>query len=107
MVILGAVETGGTTCKVSIAVDTPTNVTQQRVIPTTTPGETLALCAAFFNEQTLKPHAIGVASFGPLDLNERSATYGHITSTPKLAWQHTDVLAPFRALNVPLGFQTE
>jgi fructokinase len=36
--------------------------------------------------------ALGVAGFGPLDLSRTSPTYGHITSTPKLAWQNYPLL---------------
>lgn len=53
--------------------------------------------------------AIGVASFGPVDLDPASPTYGFITSTPKLAWQNTDLLAPLRRAfpGLPIGFDTD
>jgi len=51
---------------------------------------------------------IGVASFGPVDPEPRSPTYGHITTTPKPGWAHTDVVGCFRtALGVPVGFDTD
>jgi len=52
-------------------------------------------------------HALGVASFGPLDVDHESSTYGHITTTPKPGWQQADLLSPFRVLRVPLGFNTD
>lgn len=36
--------------------------------------------------------SIGVASFGPVDLDPASPTYGFITSTPKPLWRYTDIL---------------
>ena len=52
--------------------------------------------------------ALGIASFGPLDLDERSPTYGHITSTPKAGWAGADVLGRLqRAAAVPSAFDTD
>lgn len=104
-IYFGGLETGGTTFKLSIAKNSPTHVIEHVVIPTTSPAETLAKCLQFFREK--KVAAIGVASFGPVDLDRNSKTYGFITSTPKLDWQNTDVLGPFKSLNVPIGFNTD
>lgn len=41
------------------------------------------------------PASLGIAAFGPLCLDETSKQYGHITSTPKLAWQNTPILQHF------------
>jgi fructokinase len=53
--------------------------------------------------------AIGVASFGPVDLDESSRTYGYITSTPKEGWNNTNVLGPIRDKfpGLPIGFDTD
>jgi len=52
--------------------------------------------------------AIGLASFGPLDLRTASATYGHITATVKPGWNGTDVVGRLaRHLGVPIGFNTD
>ena len=53
--------------------------------------------------------AIGVASFGPVDLDERSPTYGHVTATPKPGWRDADVVGPLhRAFpGRPVGFDTD
>lgn len=52
--------------------------------------------------------AIGIGSFGPVDLNPASRTWGFITSTPKAGWQNTDLAGPLaRALSVPVGFDTD
>jgi fructokinase len=52
--------------------------------------------------------AIGVASFGPVDLDPKSATYGFITATPKPGWSNTDIRGTLqRALNVKVAFDTD
>lgn len=52
--------------------------------------------------------AVGIASFGPVDLDPRSPTFGFITTTPKPGWAHTDVAGPFRTgLDVPVAFDTD
>ena len=52
--------------------------------------------------------AAGVASFGPVDLDPASPTYGFITSTPKAGWAQTDMVGPVRqALGVPVRFDTD
>jgi fructokinase len=56
-----------------------------------------------------KLSAIGLASFGPVDLDETSTTFGHITTTPKPNWIHTDVVGPLRSgfPGIPIGFDTD
>jgi len=52
---------------------------------------------------------VGVGSFGPVDLRAGSETYGHVTSTPKRGWAHTDVAGAFRRAfpGTPVGFETD
>lgn len=87
------IEAGGT--KFNCAVVTPgRDIVAEIRIPTTTPEETLAKTVAFFQQQREAGHAftkMGIASFGPLDLNPASATYGYITKTPKPDWSHTNL----------------
>ena len=68
-------------------------------------------CAiAFFKEQSQRDHlaAIGIGSFGPVDPNPASSTFGFITTTPKPGWAHTDFAGTVRrALSVPVGFDTD
>jgi fructokinase len=74
--------------------------------PTTTPGETIGQAIAFF--QKYEVSAIGLASFGPLDLNTASPTFGSITATPKPGWAGTNVVAAFqRNFDVPLAFDLD
>ena len=76
-------------------------------IPTTTPAETIAAVVAFF--AAAGPlDAVGIGSFGPVDLRAGSPTWGHITTTPKLGWSGTDVAGPIvAALGVPVAFDTD
>src|SRR6478609_6716828 len=101
----GAIEAGGT--KFVCAVGTgPRDLTTTR-IATTSPGQTLARCLEFFAAQG-KVDALGVGSFGPVELRPESRRYGHITATPKPGWANADVVGPLsRALAVPIGFDTD
>ena len=58
---------------------------------------------------TRRYDALGVATFGPVDLDPASPTYGYITTTPKPGWKHTDVLGPLRAVDpsAPILFDTD
>jgi fructokinase len=106
----GGIEAGGT--KFVCAVGTgPDDLRAVVRIPTTTPEATIAQTLAFFQEQTRQQGplaALGIASFGPVELHPGSPTYGFITSTPKPGWRNADVAGPLRrALNVPVGFDTD
>ena len=59
--------------------------------------------------KTRRYDALGVAPFGPVDLDPASPTYGYITTTPKPGWKHTDVLGPLRAVDpsAPILFDTD
>jgi fructokinase len=109
MTLVGGIEAGGTkfVCAVGGGMG-PYDVRAIARFATTTPRETLERCVAFFRGQSERVAAIGVACFGPLDLKATSATYGHITSTPKPHWQWTDVRGTIsRALGVPVAIDTD
>lgn len=76
------------------------------------PGQCLAAAVAWLRHQEQvygKLQALGMASFGPVDLATDSPTYGSITSTPKPGWANTDLLRPLRQGlgGIPLGFDTD
>jgi fructokinase len=74
------------------------------------PAETIERAVQFFRQQqTTRPlAAIGIASFGPLDPNPDSPSFGHITTTPKPGWAHTDFAGAIRReLRLPVGFDTD
>ncbi|MGC9399260.1 MAG: ROK family protein [Anaerolineae bacterium] len=111
MTLYAGLEAGGTkfVCAVGSG---PDDIRAETRFPTTTPEETLARTIAFFREQQeqlgVPPEALGIASFGPVDPDPHSPTYGWITSTPKPGWADTDVLGPLvEALNVPAAFDTD
>lgn len=107
--LYGGIEAGGT--KFVCAVGTgPDDLYVAQPFPTTTPAETIERAIAFFKERTARGRlaAIGIGSFGPVDPNPASPTFGYITTTPKPGWAHTDFTGTIqRALGVPVGFDTD
>ncbi|MBP2708397.1 ROK family protein [Microbispora sp. RL4-1S] len=102
----GGIEAGGTKWVCAVA-DADGHLLATEVIPTTTPEETIPGAIGFFRRHGT-PAAVGVGTFGPVDLRPGSPTYGYITSTPKPGWAHTDVVSPLReALGVPVGLDTD
>jgi fructokinase len=107
MGLYGGIEAGGTkfVCAVGSG---PDDLQAEERFPTTTPEETIARAIEFFRAQQFPLLAVGIASFGPVDPNPASPTFGHITTTPKPGWAHTDIVgAVRRALGVPVGFDTD
>ncbi len=109
MALYGGIEAGGT--KFVCAVGTsPEDVRAEERFATTTPAETIERALAFFREvqKSERLAAVGIASFGPIDPNPASPTFGYITTTPKPGWAHTDLGGIVRrALGVPVGFDTD
>lgn len=105
MTLYGAIEAGGT--KFVCGLGTGPEDLETARFATTTPDETTALAIEFFRGRT-PPRAIGIGSFGPVDLNPESPSYGFITSTPKPGWQNFDFAGTVRrALDVPVAFDTD
>jgi len=104
----GGVEAGG--AKFVCAVGTGPQDLIRASIATTSPSETLEQVIEFFRG-VLKNGplaALGVGSFGPIDLDPDSPTFGHITSTPKPGWVGVDVCGEIRrALELPVAFDTD
>jgi fructokinase len=107
---LGAVEVGGTKVLCLVGSD-PDHIVAQVRIPTGKPAETLAQVLAFFQQEVSSGGplaAIGIASFGPLELRRSHPRYGFITTSPKPGWSYVDMVGPARrALGVPVGFDTD
>ena len=102
--LYGGIELGGTKMVAGIA-DENSNIIDCISIPTEDSDETLNKLNEYFKDKNIS--SLGIASFGPVDLNKNSATYGYITTTPKPNWGNVNVLGHFRQLNVPLGFDTD
>jgi fructokinase len=105
----GGIEAGGTKF-VCVVASGPDKVLAQERFPTTSPAETIGRTINFFKPfvDSKQVGSIGIAAFGPVDLDKKSKTYGYITTTPKPGWAQTDLLGSIRrALNVPCGFDTD
>jgi fructokinase len=106
MTAYGGIEAGGSKWECAIGTN-PDDVRAAETIKTTTPKETLGRAIAFF-EREGPVDAIGIGSFGPIDQKLSSPTWGHITTTPKPGWAHTDVGQEIRRrLSVPVAFDTD
>jgi fructokinase len=110
-VLAGGVEGGGT--KFACAVGTGPHDLERAEFPTgDDPSRVLSEAVGWLKarERERGPlSAVGVGSFGPVDLRPGSETYGHITSTPKPGWQGADVAGAFRRAfpGLPVGFETD
>lgn len=103
--IYGGIEAGGTKM-ICVIGDENGRILDRMQIPTKTPEETMPIMIDYFKDKDIK--ALGIACFGPIDLNRDSKTYGYITSTPKLAWKNYDIVGAFKKeLGVPIGFDTD
>lgn len=105
---VAGVELGGTKSIAVIACGV--RIVDRLKVVTTTPGATLAALSDWIaaNHATTPVAAIGIASFGPLDLDPRSPGFGRILATPKPGWSDTDVCGAFaRRFAVPIGFDTD
>lgn len=109
--IIAAIDAGGTSFKCALVRGDGELVSTWR-IPTTTPQETLEACAAGFRREchtnNLELTALGIASFGPVDIDPASPTYGTITGTAKPGW-HGAQIGPTlaEALQIPFYLDTD
>ena len=108
--LLAGVELGGTKC-VCILGTGPDDVRATERLPTgerETTLQALETVLERWRAQFGAPRALGIASFGPVDLKPGSPTWGHITSTSKPGWVDTDVAPRLaRRLGVPVGLDTD
>jgi len=106
--LIAGVELGGTKC-VLILARGPDTVLEICRIPTTTPADTLGAIARQLEawRGARRPDAIGIASFGPLDLVPGSAGFGRVLGTPKPGWSGADILGPLSALGLPAAIETD
>jgi fructokinase len=107
--LFGGIEAGGT--KFVCAIGTgPDDIRSEVRFPTTNPEKTIAEVIRFFKNETIyEPlDAIGIASFGPVDPQVDSPTFGFITNTPKPGWANIDLGGAMGdAFQVPVGFDTD
>lgn len=106
--IIAGIELGGTKC-ICILGSSPDDVIEQVRIETRDPDSTLTeidrVLDRWHAEQGFG--AIGIASFGPLQLNRTSPQFGSIVSTTKPGWSDTPVLSRFARFEVPAAIDTD
>ncbi|QNQ81143.1 ROK family protein [Lactobacillus sp. PV034] len=103
---LGSIEAGGT--KFILAVkDTETGeIVAKKRVPTTNAKETLQKSLDFFKEHPVD--ALGIGTFGPIDINQNSRTFGYILDTPKRGWSGTNFKGFFEDnLHIPVVMTTD
>nr|WP_221227465.1 ROK family protein [Stakelama sediminis] len=106
---LAGVELGGTKCICTLAYG-PEAIVDQHSIATTTPDQTLPALRAVLDRWWKENRfaAIGINSFGPVQLHPDSPAYGHIAKTPKPGWSDADIVGSLTgAYPVPFGFDTD
>ena len=102
---LGTLEAGGTKMVLSVG-NEQKELLEQESMPTEAPEKTIPAMIRWFEARKIE--ALGIGTFGPVDLNPASPTWGWITSTPKLAWRNTPLLPRLRdALGVPAAIDTD
>ena len=101
----GTLEAGGT--KMVLSVGNENNeLLEQASIPTEAPEKTIPAMIEWFRDKGIA--ALGIGTFGPVDLRKDSPTYGWITKTPKPGWSDKPLLPPMRdALGVPALIDTD
>lgn len=106
--LLAGVELGGTKIVCLLATG-PDDVRDEVRIPTTTPEETLPAIAAVLARWRAGAgfEALGLASFGPLELDDRSPRFGQIVATPKPGWTGCALTALGEGLGVPVSIDTD
>jgi fructokinase len=103
---VGLIEAGGTKFVLGIA-DADGVLCATSRVETTNPAETISKSLDWFRQQG-SISAIGIASFGPLQLDQSKPDWGCITNTPKPGWSGADLVRPFvRALDCPVALDTD
>lgn len=102
---IGALEAGGTKMVCAVG-DEDGKILERVSFATKKPEETVMEILGFFHRFSLD--AIGIGTFGPVDLDRTSPTYGHITTTPKILWRNFDLLGNIKKeFLIPVGLDTD
>ncbi|MGB6127986.1 MAG: ROK family protein [Psychrilyobacter sp.] len=103
--LLGAIEAGGTKFICAVG-NQKGEILEKKSFPTTTPKETMEEVIEFFYDKKIE--AMGVGSFGPIDLDKNSKTYGCITTTPKPYWSNYNILEELKKhFDFPINLDTD
>lgn len=107
--LLGAIEAGGTKFICAIA-DGYGHLMETISIPTTSPVETFSAAQQFFEDKTRQGAEIsglGIAAFGPIEIDPSAANYGSILKTPKPGWTSANFIDAFSSLDAPIAIDTD
>ena len=103
--LIGCLEGGGTKFVCAVG-SSPEDIREEIRFPTTTPDETIGKSIAFFKKHKLA--AIGLAPFGPLNLDPASPDFGSTTATPKPGWSGANLLKCFQqAFDLPIAIDLD
>lgn len=103
--LIGGIEAGGTKFVCAVGDETGT-IIEKVSFPTEGPKETFQAVKRFFDQYDIT--SIGIGSFGPIDLDQESATYGMILNTPKTKWQQFNVVKELKELfQIPVSIDTD
>nr|WP_307775198.1 ROK family protein [uncultured Cetobacterium sp.] len=102
---IGAIEAGGTKFVCGIGNENG-EILERISFPTETPEKTLDNVIEFFKDKNIE--RLGVGSFGPIDPDLNSETYGYITKTPKPNWSDYNIIGELKKyFDVPMVFSTD
>ena len=102
---IGGIEAGGTKFVCGIG-NEKGEILDKVTFPTTNPEETMTKVIEYFRDKSIE--AMGIGSFGPIDVDQDSPTYGSITQTPKVKWTNYNIVGEIKKhFNVPIGFHTD
>lgn len=103
--MLGGIEAGGTKFVCAVGKEDGT-IVERIQFDTLSPEETIPQIIEFFNKHEIK--SLGIGSFGPVDIDPNSPTFGNVTSTPKPGWKDYPFLKTLQAaIDVPMEFNTD
>ncbi len=95
---IGAIEAGGTKFVCAIS-DKNLNIEKRATFKTESPETTMGKVIDFFKGEGITH--LGIGSFGPIDPNPRSSTFGYITKTPKEKWIDYNIVGVLKeSLNI-------
>ena len=108
--IYAGIELGGTKC-VCVLADVTGKIIAEERVPTGHPDEALPAIRAILRQWYETPvsfKALGVASFGPLNVDRSSRDWGEIGPTPKAGWAGVSIASELGGeFDVPCALDTD